>query len=127
MPEPPDAAFPFLLITGRGSSAQWHTGSRTNKSAVLRKLAPTVLTADIHPDDAARLGIAASDRVTIASRRGAIEAVAVVTAAVQPGQIFLPMHFASVNQLTLPSFDPHSRQPSYKACAVSVAPAGTAG
>ena len=33
--------------------------------------------------------------------------------------MFMPMHFAGVNQLTFPSFDPHSRQPSYKACAVS--------
>jgi assimilatory nitrate reductase catalytic subunit len=28
-----------------------------------------------------------------------------------------------LNQLTFPSFDPHSRQPSYKACAVRVQPA----
>jgi len=31
------------------------------------------------------------------------------------------MHFGTVNQLTFPSFDPYSRQPSYKACAVAVA------
>jgi len=30
------------------------------------------------------------------------------------------MHFDVVNTLTLPVFDPHSRQPSYKACAVSI-------
>jgi len=28
------------------------------------------------------------------------------------------MHFDTVNRLTYPAFDPHSRQPSYKACAV---------
>ena len=122
MPELPDAAYPFIMLTGRGSSAQWHTGSRTDKSAVLRKLAPTVLTAEINPDDASRLGIAAGDRVTVRSRRGTAEAIAVVTPTVQPGQIFLPMHFGTVNQLTYPSFDPHSRQPSYKACAVAVEP-----
>jgi len=122
MPEPPDAAYPFIMLTGRGSSAQWHTGSRTDKSAVLRKLAPTVLTAEINPDDAARLHIAAGDRVTVSSRRSTTEAIALVTPTVQPGQIFLPMHFGKVNQLTFPSFDPHSRQPSYKACAVTVSP-----
>lgn len=122
MPEPPDTAYPFIMLTGRGSSAQWHTGSRTDKSAVLRKLAPTVLTAEINPDDAARLHIAAGDRVTVSSRRGATEAIALVTPTVQPGQIFLPMHFGKVNRLTFPSFDPHSRQPSYKACAVAVSP-----
>ncbi len=122
MPEPPDAEYPFIMLTGRGSSAQWHTGSRTDKSAVLRKLGPTVLTAEINPDDAARLHIAAGDRVTVSSRRGTTEAIALVTPTVQPGQIFLPMHFGNVNQLTFPSFDPHSRQPSYKACAVAVSP-----
>ncbi len=121
MPEPPDADYPFILLTGRGTSAQWHTGSRTDKSAVLRKLAPTVLTVEIHPDDAARLGIAAGARVAVRSRRGQTEAVAVLTGTVQPGQVFLPMHFESVNRLTFPAFDPHSRQPSYKACAVAVA------
>jgi assimilatory nitrate reductase catalytic subunit len=120
MPEPPDKAYPFLLITGRGTSAQWHTGSRTDKSAVLRKLAPTVLTLEIHPDDAARLHIATGSAVMVRSRRGQAEAIAFVTATVQIGQVFLPMHFAAVNQLTHPSFDPHSRQPSYKSAAVMV-------
>jgi assimilatory nitrate reductase catalytic subunit len=120
MPERPDAAYPFLLMTGRGSSAQWHTGSRTNKSAVLRKLAPTVLTAEINPLNAAHLGIANGDRIRIRSRRGEAEAVAVVTATIAHHQLFLPMHFESVNQLTYPALDPHSRQPSYKACAVAV-------
>ncbi|MGH7947025.1 MAG: molybdopterin oxidoreductase family protein, partial [Opitutaceae bacterium] len=120
LPEPPDAAYPFLLLTGRGSSAQWHTGSRTEKSAVLRKLAPAVLTIEIHPDDAAQLSVTSNDRVTVRSRRGSVEAVAVVTATMQRGQVFLPMHFEAVNRLTFAAFDPHSRQPAYKACAVAV-------
>ncbi len=123
MPEMPDAEYPFILLTGRGSSAQWHTGSRTDKSAVLRKLAPTVLTLELHPDDATTLGIAAGVAVSVRSRRGVAIAVAFVTPTVQRGQVFLPMHFGEVNQLTYPAFDPHSRQPSYKACAVSVSAA----
>ena len=118
MPEPPDAAYPFLLNTGRGSSAQWHTGSRTNKSDVLRKLAPTSLYVEINPADATRLGINNDEQVTVSSRRGEAAAAAVITTTVQPGQLFMPMHFDAVNRLTFPSFDPHSRQPSYKACAV---------
>jgi len=39
---------------------------------------------------------------------------------VQPGEVFLPMHDNRVNQLTHASFDPHSRQPSYKHSAVRV-------
>ena len=87
---------------------------------MLRKLAPTELWCEVHPEDAARLGIAAGGRVRVRSRRGAVEAVAHVTATVRPGQVFLPMHFDGVNVLTFPSFDSHSRQPSYKACAVAV-------
>ena len=41
-------------------------------------------------------------------------------AAVNEGQIFIPMHFEATNQLTHPSFDPYSRQPSYKHCAVRI-------
>src|SRR5262249_41134072 len=91
MPELPDKKFPFLLLTGRGSSAQWHTGSRTDKSAVLRKLAPTSLTVEINPADASRLKISASDRVIVRSRRGEAEAIALITPTVQPGQVFMPM------------------------------------
>lgn len=36
------------------------------------------------------------------------------------GQVFLPMHYGDTNRLTLAVFDPQSRQPSYKACAVRV-------
>ncbi len=61
-----------------------------------------------------------SDRVAIRSRRGPASALALVTPTVQVGQVFLPMYFAAVNRLTFPSFDPHSRQPGYKACAVAV-------
>ncbi|MEX2175595.1 MAG: molybdopterin dinucleotide binding domain-containing protein, partial [Pirellulaceae bacterium] len=47
----------------------------------------------------------------------------VLSRGVQPGQVFIPMHYDQTNQLTLPHFDPHSRQPSYKDCAVHVFPA----
>jgi anaerobic selenocysteine-containing dehydrogenase len=120
MPEPPDAEFPFVLLTGRGSSAQWHTNTRTGKSAVLRQMHPARCYVELHPDDAARLGITAHAPVEVRSRRGSLAAVAFVTATVQRGQVFIPMHYATVNQLTAPTFDPHSRQPSYKACAVAL-------
>ena len=47
---------------------------------------------------------------------------AVVTNVVRPRQVFIPMHFDVVNRLTLAAFDPHSGQPTYKACAVAIAP-----
>jgi assimilatory nitrate reductase catalytic subunit len=120
MPEPVDDEFPFLLLTGRGTSSQWHTNTRTEKSDVLRKLYPADCYVEIHPEDAKRLGIEAHSPVMISSRRGSLSAKAFLTPTVQPGQVFLPMHYRSVNQLTFPAFDPHSRQPSYKACAVRI-------
>ena len=120
VPEPTDGAFPFQLLTGRGSASQWHTETRTRKSAVLRSLSPSELHVEIHPDDAARLEIETGSRVLVESRRGSVSAVAFVTNAVQVGVVFLPMHFRDTNRLTLSVFDPHSKQPAYKACAVRV-------
>ena len=125
MPEPPDPEYSFLLLTGRGTSAQWHTQTRTGKSAVLRQLYPENIYVEINPADAARAGIKPGSRVEVASRRGKLFACAFVTGTVAARQVFIPMHYAAANQLTHPSFDPHSRQPSYKACAVSVKPAPT--
>jgi assimilatory nitrate reductase catalytic subunit len=122
LPEKPDAEFPFVLLTGRGTTAQWHTLTRTNKSEILRKLSPADLQMEIHPHDAKTLGLRSGSRVSIASRRATIEATALVTATVQQGQVYLPMHDRATNKLTLPAFDPHSRQPAYKFCAVRIAP-----
>ena len=118
--EPTDEEFPFTLLTGRGTSAQWHTQSRTNKSKVLKKLYPEVLLLDLHPADAARLKISDRQQVTITSRRASITALARLTTSVKPDEVFLPMHEGNINLLTHPAFDPHSRQPSYKACAVKI-------
>jgi assimilatory nitrate reductase catalytic subunit len=120
LPEPTDAAYPFTLITGRGSSSDWHTMTRTGKSSVLRKLGATTAYVEISPTDANALGIAPNQEVVVESRRGRVRARAFVTHGVQPKQVFMPMHHARTNQLTLAAFDPYSRQPAYKACAVSV-------
>ena len=120
MPEPPTRDYPFVLLTGRGTAAQWHTQTRTQKSAVLRKLSPENAYVEINPADAQRLKIAQNAIVQVESQRGELTARAFVTAVVRPGQIFIPMHYEAVNRLTDAVFDPYSRQPSYKACAVRV-------
>jgi assimilatory nitrate reductase catalytic subunit len=120
-PEPPDADYPFVLLTGRGSAAQWHTNTRTNKSAILRALAPTQPHVEINPQDAKRLGIESGASVCVASRRGEITVTATLKSTVQTGQLFIPMHVDAANLLTQSVFDPYSFQPSYKASAVSLA------
>jgi len=120
--EKTDEEFPFVLLTGRGTSAQWHTNTRTEKSDVLRKLYPANAYVEINPADAKRLKIQPNKKVAIVSRRAKVECAAFVTASVQPGQVFIPMHYGIANKLTRAEFDPHSRQPNYKYCAVRVEP-----
>jgi assimilatory nitrate reductase catalytic subunit len=120
MPEPPSAKYPLVLLTGRGSASQWHTQTRTSKSDVLRKLYPQRVYVEINPADARPLGIGPNDMVSIESQRGRVTARAFVTPSVPIGQVFMAMHDATVNQLTDAVFDPYSKQPSYKSCAVRV-------
>ncbi|MCA9194610.1 MAG: nitrate reductase [Planctomycetales bacterium] len=118
MPEPPCDEFPWLLLTGRGSVSQWHTQTRTSKSPMLRKLYPQNCYAELNPRDARELGIENGEGLRVSSRRGSIQVRAQITPSVRSRQVFIPMHYPETNQLTLPHFDPYSRQPSYKNCAV---------
>ncbi|REK09120.1 MAG: nitrate reductase [Planctomycetota bacterium] len=120
IPESPNTRYPFLLLTGRGSASQWHTQTRTAKSAVLQKLYPRDPYVEISPVDAAELGIERGQWVRVSSQRGSMQAKAVVLPTVQPKQVFVPMHYAPTNLLTDAVFDPYSRQPAYKACAVNL-------
>jgi assimilatory nitrate reductase catalytic subunit len=85
---------------------------------VLRKLDTLVLHVEVHPADAALLGLTAGQPVAVESRRGVARAVAFPSPTVPRGQVFLPMHDKATNRLTFADFDPYSRQPSYKSCAV---------
>jgi len=122
LPEPTTPDYPLLLLTGRGSSSQWHTQTRTKRSAVLRRLAPSELYVEVSTSDARALGIRPNQVVSVASQRATIQARAFVTQSVKPGQVFIPMHYEVMNKLTFAAFDPFSRQPAYKACAVRVGP-----
>lgn len=126
MPEGPSDRFPFVLLTGRGTASQWHTQTRTSKSDVLRKLYPERVYVEISLADARSSGIKSGDRLTVTSQRGILEATAFVTPTLQPGQVFIPMHYEECNRLTDAVFDPYSKQPSYKACAVAVTKVGGA-
>ena len=110
----------MTLLTGRGTSAQWHTNTRTAKSAVLRKLYPAECYVELHAADAAGLGVKPEEWVRVRTRRGSVRARAFIGSTVGAGRIFLPMHYDGVNALTLSEFDPHSRQPSYKHCAARI-------
>ena len=112
--------FPLVLLTGRGSSSEWHTGTRTSKSALLRSLSASEPYVQLAPADAEARGVSANEWVVVESARGSMRARAFVTSTVRPGAVFVPMHLATTNQLTQAEFDPYSRQPSYKWCPVQV-------
>ena len=123
--EMPDRDFPFLLNTGR-LPHQWHTMTKTGKVAKLNNLNPGPFV-EIHPEDAAQLQIRDNDAVEIASRRGRAVLPAVVTDRVRPGDCFAPFHwndvfgeYLSINAVTNDAVDPVSRQPEFKACAVTL-------
>jgi formate dehydrogenase alpha subunit len=124
--ELPDEAYPFVLSTGR-ILQHFHTGTMSRRSDVLDKLV-SVGAIEIHPDDAARLGIADSDTVRVASRRGEIELPARVTERVAPGTTFLAFHYreAPANRLTIAALDPVAKIPELKVCAVRIEPASAA-
>ncbi|MFI9809662.1 molybdopterin-dependent oxidoreductase [Streptomyces sp. NPDC052301] len=123
--EMPDDDYPYLLNTGR-LQHQWHTLTKTGRVAKLNKLDPGPFV-EVHPRDAAALGIAEGDSVEVASRRGRAVLPAVVTDRVRPGCCFAPFHwndlfgeYLSVNAVTNDAVDPLSFQPEFKVCAVSL-------
>jgi formate dehydrogenase major subunit len=102
----------------------WHTGSMTRRSKALHALQPVAFM-EMHPDDAAPLGVTHGDQVSVASRRGQVQLEARLTAKMNPGAIFMPFHFreAAANILTIDALDPDGKIPEYKFCAVKVSPA----
>jgi anaerobic selenocysteine-containing dehydrogenase len=125
--EPPDEGYPLLLITGL-VAMQFHSRTRTAKVEKLRRAAPEPLL-EIHPDDAAKLGVADGDTVDVESRRGSVRVKTRFDPGIRPGAVFLPYHFGAlagpefaINSLTLRAFDEFAKQPEYKACAVRVVP-----
>jgi len=120
--ELPDEEYPFILTTGR-LMFHWHTGTMTRRSEKLEQEVPEAYV-EMHPDDAALVGLDGSRRVRVASRRGEIELAVRVTAGIRPGVVFIPFHFveAAANALTHAALDPIAKIPEYKVCAVRVEP-----
>ena len=120
-----DADYPFVLNTGRVRD-HWHTMTRTGKSARLSAHLAEPF-AEIHPEDAARLGIGAADLLHVESRHGAVIVRALLTSRQRPGSVFVPMHWTDqfaakgrVDALVPPVTDPVSGQPASKSVAVRV-------
>ncbi|MBX5229875.1 nitrate reductase [Rhizobium sp. NLR9b] len=122
-----NADFPFTLNTGRIRD-QWHTMTRTGKSARLSAHIAEPF-AEIHPRDAIENGISSAGLVEIESPQGTAIVRALVADRQARGGVFAPMHWndqfaakARIDAVVAPITDPLSGQPASKNVAVAVRP-----
>ncbi|WP_242134742.1 molybdopterin-dependent oxidoreductase [Aestuariivivens marinum] len=120
--EEPDNEYPFWLNTGRVVE-HWHTGSMTRRIPVLHKAMPHSYV-ELNPNDAKRMQIKTGDMVKLTTRRGEIVLPAAINqrGVPAPMQVFVPFFDENmlINDITLDSFCPISKEPDYKKCAVKV-------
>ena len=121
--EQPDEDYPMYLTTGR-VLYHYHTGTMTMKSEGLMERVPESFV-EICAADADKYGVSDGGRVTIASRRGKVDALVKVSDKAVAGTVFMPFHFAvaAANKLTNAALDPVSGIPEYKVCAVTLSAA----
>ena len=120
-----DAQHAFVMNSGRMRD-QWHTLTRSGRVARLatHTAEPYV---DIHPEDAAALGLAAAEIAELGRGERRVLARVHITGAQTRGSVFVPMHFsaahascATINKLVAAVTDPISGQPESKAATVAV-------
>lgn len=117
--------FPFILNTGRCRD-QWHTMTRTGRSPRLAEHAPEPY-AELHPQDASKIGATDNELVNISSRWGKIIVRLRVKESQQPGNVFVPIHWndhfascARVDSVVNPETDKISGQPEFKHTPVQI-------
>ena len=118
--ELPDDEYPLILTTGR-ILYHYHTRTMTGKSEDINRIVDHSFV-EIHPTDAAKLGIVDGGRARVSSRRGEVVVDAHVTDRVSEGVIFMPFHFidGAANRLTNNAVDPVAKIPEYKVCSAKV-------
>ena len=121
----PDEEFPLTLNTGRVRD-QWHTMTRTGKSARLADHVPESFV-DMHPQDALRYGVREGGLARISSRWGAMVARVQHSGGIARGSVFVPIHWnsqtasdARVGALVNPVVDPISGEPEFKHTPVNI-------
>ncbi|WP_018898079.1 molybdopterin-dependent oxidoreductase [Rhizobium sp. 2MFCol3.1] len=122
-----NSEYPFTLNTGRIRD-QWHTMTRTGKSARLSSHIAEPF-AELHPRDAIEIGVGNATLVEIESPHGKAVVRALITERQARGSIFVPMHWndqfaarARIDAVVAPITDPVSGQPASKNVAVAARP-----
>ncbi|MEQ3551498.1 molybdopterin oxidoreductase family protein [Pseudonocardia nematodicida] len=118
-----DDGFPLRATTGR-VLAHYQSGAQTRRVAELAAVTPEVFV-EVHPDTAARHGLADGDLAEVTSRRGTTRATVRCVPTLRTDTLFLPFHFGgegAANNVTNPALDPISRMPEFKVAAVRLTP-----
>lgn len=118
--ELPDKDYPLMLTTGR-ILYHYNTSAMTARTEGLMEIAGHSFV-EINTEDAKSLGIENGERVSITSRRGNITSEARVSDKTNPGECWMPFHFAdgNCNWLTNAALDQFARIPEYKVCACRI-------
>jgi assimilatory nitrate reductase catalytic subunit len=122
--ELPDADYPLRATTGR-VLVHYQSGAQTRRVAELSGVVPESFV-EVHPDTAARAGLADGDWARVVSRRGTAQARVRCVPSMRLDTVFLPFHFGAeqaANLVTNPALDPISRMPEFKVSAVRLEPA----
>lgn len=90
-PSTTDANFPLRLYTGR---LMFDRGTVQRESAVLPGLAPEPF-AELHPTDAARLGVVDGEKIGVITVTGRLDVTARVTDDTPAGSVFVPSGYAA--------------------------------
>jgi len=119
--EMPTKRFPLILNTGR-VLYHWHGGTITRRADGLLARMPDL---EIHmsAEDGERYGVDNGEWIRVRSRRGDLEGRASYTEKMRSGEIFVPfvkLKDHAANFLTNSAFDPNSKIPEYKVCAVRI-------
>jgi assimilatory nitrate reductase catalytic subunit len=122
-----DEDYPLALNTGRLRD-QWHTMTRTGKSARLASHTPEPVI-DLHPNDALLCGVREGELARVTSRWGAMVARVAHGGGIARGSVFVPIHWsdqtasdARVGAVVNPAVDPVSGEPEFKHTPVRVEP-----
>ena len=120
--ELPDEEYGLVLSTGR-TLYHYNCATQTRRESGLDAKQSEAFV-ELHPRDAKKRGIADRALVDVITRRGSVRLRALYSRQVQPGCIWMPMHFAEAraNVVTNDAGDTVTQTAEYKVCAAEVRP-----
>lgn len=118
--EVPDDLYPFQLTTGR---VRFHylTGNHTRRTKLLKSKAPEPVL-ELHPNAAQAHGLLEGHLARVTTRRSHAVFRVKLSEKIREDVLFVPFHWAVVNQLTNDALDLHCKMPEFKVCAAALSP-----